>query len=130
MDLLAVSHECVTRKGIVMLPACQLADPADRAVYRAQPGAIALAPNHAFMESGTDLAATLDQGAVCVEQQLRVVERTSVALVDAYRHHHPGLPRSLSDGLRGGRGYRYGLIEQPEMLLAGPDLERGLHEGK
>src|SRR6188472_2691262 len=102
MDLLAVSHECVTSQGIVMLPACQLADPADGAVYRAQPRAIALAPNHALMERGTDLAPTLDQGAICVEQQLRVVERTYVALVDTYRHHHPGLPRSLSDGLCGG----------------------------
>jgi hypothetical protein len=45
------------------------------------PEAIAVAPDHALMESGTDLAAALDQGAVCVEQQLRVVERAAVALV-------------------------------------------------
>jgi hypothetical protein len=58
----------------------------------------------------------LDQVAVRVEQQLRVIECAAVTFVDANGHHHFGLPRGLADGLRGGRGHGYGLIEQPEEL--------------
>ena len=113
MDLLAVGHQRVAGQRVVMLPACQLADAADRAVDGPQPGAIALPPDHAFMVGRGDLAATLDQGAVGVEQQLRVVERAAVALVDADGHHHPGLPGRPRRWLGGGRGHGYRLIEQP-----------------
>ena len=80
-----------------MLPARQLTDAPDGAVDSSQPRTVALAPDHAFMVGRRNLAATLDQGAVSIEQQLSVVDRPAVALVDANGHHHSGLPAGFAD---------------------------------
>ena len=60
----------------------------------AKPGPVALPPDHALVVRRRDLARRLHQPPVGVEQQLRVVERAVVALVDADRHHRaaPGAP--------------------------------------
>ena len=58
----------------------------------------------------------LDQGAVGIEQELRVVERASVALVDADGRHQARLFAGLADGLGDVRRDGDGLLEQPLML--------------
>jgi hypothetical protein len=75
-----------------------------------------------------DLAATLDQRAVRIEQQLRVVDGGAVALVDTERDDHPGFAGGFGD--RVGLGGRYGhrLLEQTQVLL-GHRVGR-LHEGE
>jgi hypothetical protein len=45
----------------------------------------------------TDLAAALDQRTVGIEQELRIIERATVALVDANGHDHAGLPAGVTD---------------------------------
>jgi hypothetical protein len=72
----------------------------------------------------------LDQGAVGIKEQLCVVDRPAIALVDADRHHHPRLARSLADRVGCGRRYRHGLLEQSEMLDSGQKLNARLHRGK
>jgi hypothetical protein len=62
------------------------------------------------MVSRGNLAATLNQSAVGIEQQLCVVERATIALVDANGHHHPGLLASFADGVSGGRRYGHCLF--------------------
>ena len=94
-----------------MLPACQLTDAPDCAVDSSQPGTVALPPDHALMVGRGNLAATLNQGAVGIEQQLRVVERATIALVDADGHHHPGLLAGFTDGVSGGRRYSHCLFK-------------------
>jgi hypothetical protein len=83
MNLLAIGHQGVTRQRIVVLPACQLTDASDGTVDSTQSGTVPLSSNHAFVESRCNLAAPLNQCSVCIEQQLRVVDRASVALIDA-----------------------------------------------
>jgi hypothetical protein len=70
----------------------------------------------------------LDQGAVGIKEQLCVVDRPAIALVDADRHHHPRLLAGLADGE--GRVRRYGdrLIEQAVVFLT--DFVGRLHEGE
>ena len=102
-----------------MLPARQLADAPDGAVDGTQPGTVALAPDHAFVVGRRNLAAALNQSAVSIEQQLRVVERAAIALVDADGHHHSGLLAGFADGVGGGRRHGHGLFKQSEMFLAG-----------
>src|SRR3954468_6830997 len=75
VNLLAVGHQGITGQRVVMLPARQLTDSTDCAVDSAQPGPVALPPDQALMVSRGNLAATLDQAAISIEQQLRVVER-------------------------------------------------------
>jgi hypothetical protein len=74
------------------------------------------------------LAAALDQRAVGVEEQLGVVERAAIALVDADRHDDRARPARLADRLGGGRGHGHRLVEQLQVLAPGDDLERGLDE--
>src|SRR6185437_12473354 len=83
VDLLAIGHQRVTGQRVVMLPARQLANASDGAVDRTQPGTVAPAPDHALMIGRSDFSPTLDQGAVSIEQQLCVIERAAIALVDA-----------------------------------------------
>ena len=75
-----------------MLPARQLANAADLAVNGAQTGAVALAPDHALVIGGRDLAAALNQGAVGIKEQLGVVQGSAVTLVDADGHDNSRLP--------------------------------------
>src|SRR6185437_5437654 len=71
---------------------------------------------------------TLDQPAVRIEQQLSVVERSTIALVDANRHHHARLPARLADCNRRWRRHCHRLLEQHEVL---PNcLKWTLHEGE
>ena len=93
-----------------------------------QPGAVALPPDHAFVVGRGDLAAMLDQASVGVEQQLCVIERAAVALVDADGHHDPRLPAGLADGQGGGRRHGDRLFEQLVVFRA--ILERRLHGGE
>ena len=86
VDLLAVGHHRVPRQRVVVLPACQLANAADLAVDGAQARAVALAPDHALVIGGRDLAAPLNQGAIGIEEKLGVVEGSAVTLVDADGH--------------------------------------------
>jgi hypothetical protein len=130
VDLLAIGHQGVTRQRIVMLPARQLADATNRGVHGAQSRTVALPPDHAFMIGRRDLASTLDQGSVRIEQQLRIIECTTIALVDADGHHHSCLPAGIAYGVRGGRWRSHGLIDQPQMFLAEVQLKGRLHERK
>ena len=104
VDLLAVGHHRVARQGVVVLPARQLADAANLAVDGAQARAVALAPDHALVIGGRDLAAPLDQGAVGIEEKLGVVQGSAVTLVDADGHDDSRLPGSFADGVGGRDG--------------------------
>lgn len=113
-----------------MFPACQLTDAPDGAVDSSQPGAIALAPDQAFMVGRYYFPSTLNQGAVSIEEQLGIVKRADVPLVDANRHHHPDLPAGFANGLGGGRWYRHRLMQQPFIFYAYPYFVRRLDKGK
>lgn len=91
MDLLTVGDHRVAGERIVVLPACQLADAAGLAVDGAQSGAVTLTPDHSLVIGRADLAASLDQRTVRVKQQLRVVDRPAVALVDTDGRDHSRL---------------------------------------
>ena len=130
VDLLAVRDHRVAREGVVVLPARQLTDAANRAVHGAQAGPVALAPDHALVVGRRDLAAPLDQAAVSVEEELGVVEGSAVTFVDADGHHDSRLFAGVADGIGGGRRHRHGLIEQLEVLAAADDLIGGLDERK
>jgi hypothetical protein len=74
------------------------------------------------------LASTLNQGAVGVEQQLRVVQRTTVSLVHPDGDHHAGGSRRCTDRVDSRRRYRHRLIQQLEVLRT--HFERTLDEGE
>ena len=87
-----------------MLPAGELADAPNLAIDGPQPGTVALSPDHALVVRGRDLAAPLKQGAVSVKEQLSVVNRSPVPLVDADGYDNTRLFAGFADGIRGGRG--------------------------
>src|SRR5262245_5806613 len=87
VDLLAIGYQRVARERKVVLPAGELADPANSAIDGAQARAVALAPDHALVIGRRDLAAALDQRTVRIEEELRIVDRAPVALIDADRSH-------------------------------------------
>jgi len=58
------------RQRVVVLPACQLANASHLAVDSPQARAVALAPDHALVIGGRDLAAPLGQGAVSIKEKL------------------------------------------------------------
>jgi hypothetical protein len=93
-----------------MLPAYQLTDAPDCAVDSSQSGTVALPPDHAFMVGRGNLATTLNQCAVSIEQQLRVKECATIAFVDANGYYHPGLPGGFADGMGGDRWYSHRLF--------------------
>ena len=86
-----------------MLPARQLTNAADLAVNGAQARTVALTPDHALVIRGRDLAAPLNQGAVGIEEQLRVVERSTVTFVDADGRDNSRLFAGFADGIGGRR---------------------------
>ena len=97
MNLLTVGHHRVARERVVVLKTGQLADAANLAVDRAQARPVTLPPNHALVVGRRYLAATLDQGAIGVEQQLRVVETAAVTLIDADGYHDARLSGGLPE---------------------------------
>src|SRR5262245_62055160 len=100
MDLLAVGHHRVPRQGVVVFPACQLANPARLAVDGVQTRAVPLAPDHALVICRRYFAAPLDQGTVGIKKQLSVVQSSAVTLVNADRRNSSGLLASVADGAR------------------------------
>src|SRR5262249_5573874 len=81
VNLLAVGNQRVAGERVVMLPTRQLADATDGTIDSLESAAVALTPHHPFVVGGRDLAPTLDQRAVPVEKQLRVVHSATVAFV-------------------------------------------------
>src|SRR5260370_1863423 len=91
---------------------------------------MAVAPAHAVVMRGRDLAAALNQRAVGIKEKLRVVESSAVPFIDANRHNNPCLLARFTDGLGGRRRNRYRLIDQLQVLASGKDLVGGLDEGE
>ena len=119
VDLLAVGHHRVARQRVVVLPACQLANAADLAVDGAQTRAVALAPDHALVIGGRDLAAALNQGAVGIEESCvlyRVPPSRSLTPMDTTT---PACLARLADGVGGGRRHGHRLVEQLQVLRSG-----------
>src|SRR5215207_7025979 len=113
-----------------MLPARELPDAADLAIDGAEARPVPLAPDHALMIGGRDLAAPLDQGAVGIEEKLCVVQGSAVTLVHADGHDDSRLPGGIADGVRGGGRHRHGLVEQLQLLGSDDFLDRGLDPRK
>src|SRR5678809_1038508 len=130
MNLLAVGHHRVSRQRVVMLPACQLTNAADMAFDGAQARAVSLAPDHALVIGGRDLAAPLDQGAVGIEQKLGVVQASAVTLVHADGYDDSRLLSRFADGVCGRGRHRDGLVKQLPLLWSCDVLKWGLDEGK
>ena len=118
VDLLAIGHQGISSQRVVMLPAGQLTDAPDCAVDRPQTGTVALSPDHAFMVGRGDFASTLNQDAVRIEQQLRVIEGATIAFVDANGHDDSCLLTGVTDGVRGIRRHGHCLIKQPMVFSA------------
>src|SRR3954468_12831157 len=102
MNLLAVSHQRISRQWIVVLPACQLPHAPHRAVDGPEPRTVALAPDHTFVMGRQYFAPALDKGAIRIEEKLSVVERPTISFVDADGHHDIGLSASVADRCRRG----------------------------
>src|SRR5262245_39575178 len=102
-----------------MLPTRQLAYATDSTIDSYESAAVALAPHHPFVEGGRDLAPTLDQCAVRVEKQLRVVHGATVAFVDPDGDDHASAAGGLADCMRRRRGHGDRLLQQPDV--------RGVH---
>ncbi len=126
VDLLMLRHQRVACQRVVVFPAGERAHLADPCVHHLEAGGIALAPHHSLVEGGRELAALEHQRAVGVEDQLRVVERTEVALVDAEHHHHAVHPRPLRHGLRHRPRHHHRALVEPHVV--GAHLHRRLHE--
>src|SRR5215469_10494946 len=99
-----------------MLPACQLTNAADLAVDCPQTRAVALAPNHALVIGGRDLAAPLNQGAVGIKEKESIVQGSAITLVDANGHDNTRLLASFADGVGGRRRHGHCLVEQLPVL--------------
>jgi hypothetical protein len=72
-----------------------------------------------------DLAAPLDQRTIGIEEQLRVVHRFAVTLVDADGYHDPRLLARVADCVGRSRRHHHGLIEQLQVLTSADDLVGG-----
>lgn len=81
-----------------MLPACRGTHATDGSVDNLQAGAIALAPDHPFVIGRRDLATLEFQAAIRVEDQLSVIERAVVALIDAKDDNRIAFARGVRDG--------------------------------
>jgi hypothetical protein len=111
VDLLAVGDQRIARERLVVLPARELADASGGAVHGTQPRGVALTPDDLLVVGGRELAAVLDQRAVRVEQQLRVVDGAAVSLVDTDRDDHLVLPGGLADGVGLLGRYRHRFVQ-------------------
>src|SRR6187399_1321721 len=80
------------------------------------------------MIGGRDLASPLDQHAIGIEEELRVVQGPALALVDADGHHDACFLAGVSDRVGGWGGHSNRLVEQTQVLLPHDDLPRGLNE--
>src|SRR3954452_18126688 len=85
VDLLAIGDQRVPRERQIVFPAGELSNASNRAVDDAQACPVTLTPDHPLMKGWRDLAASLDQCPVRIEQKLRIVDRAAVPLVDADR---------------------------------------------
>ena len=118
MDFLVLRHQRVAGERIVVLPAGQRADAADGGVDHREAGAVALPPDHPLVEGRRDLAALEHQRAVGVEDELRVVERAVVALVDAEHDDHAVLARRGAHRLRHRAGHDDRVVVEADVLGA------------
>ena len=78
-----LGHERIARERIVVLPAGERADATSRGVDGAKSAAVTHAPDHPLVIGGRDLAPFEHEFATRIEDELRVVKRAVVALVDA-----------------------------------------------
>ena len=118
VDFLVLRHKRVAGEGIVMFPARQRADTAHGGVDDGQAGAVAHAPDHPLVESRRDLAPLQLERAIRVEDQLGVVERTVIALVDAQHDDDAVLARRRGDGVGLGPGRLNGVLVKAHMFGA------------
>src|SRR6516165_5716797 len=119
MDLFMLRHQREAGERIVVLPTRERAKAPDCGVDDLEARAVALPPDHPLMERRRDLAALEDEATVGIEDELRVVERAVVALVDA-EHNHDAVPLSLCSNRLGNRpGHYDGILVKADMLRAG-----------
>ena len=69
VDFLVLRHQRVARERIIVFPAGERADPADRRLSDRQARAVALSPDHALVKSRRDLAPLELERAVGVEDE-------------------------------------------------------------
>ena len=93
-----------------------------------QARSVALAPDHPFVEGRRDLAPLEQEFAGGVENDLRVVKRAAIALVDAERNDDGMAARGACDRLRHWPRHDDGVFIEPHVLPAGQD--RRAHEGE
>src|ERR1700712_5075150 len=91
VDLFVLRHQRVARERVVVLPASERADLGERSVDDLEAAGVALAPDHALVKGRRELATLEQDAAIFAEDDLRVVERAMIALVDA-EHHDDAVP--------------------------------------
>ena len=109
-------HQRIAGERVVVLPAGERADAADGGVDDAEPAAVALAPDHALVEGGRDLAPLEDELAVGVEDELRIVERAVIALVDAEHDDDAMRARRGGDRVRHRPRHDHRAVIEPHMV--------------
>src|SRR4030088_41186 len=99
VDFLVLRHQRVPSQRVVVLPACKRADTTNRCFHDLETAAVTLAPNHALMIGGCDLASLQRYPSVSIEDELSVEETPVVTLVHSQYHDH-AVPTCLcSDGI-------------------------------
>jgi hypothetical protein len=128
MNLFVLRHEGVAGERVVVLPAGERSDAAGRGLDDREARAVALAPDHPLMKRWCDLAALENQPTVGIENQLRIVERSVVALVDAERDHDAETLGQRRDRLGHGAGNDHRVLVEADMLR--PGGHRRMDEGE
>ena len=126
VDLLALHHQRVTRKRVVVLPAGQRSDPAQWGGHHRQTGAVPLPPHHPLVISGCDLAALERDLPAAVEQQLGVVQRAAIPFVHPQQHLHAVLTCGRSHRVGDRSGHHHRLVV--ERQVGAPHANRGLNK--
>ena len=116
VDLLVLRHQGEAGQRVVVLPAGERADAAHRRLDHREPGPVALPPDHALVIGRRDLPALQLQRTVRVEDQLRVIERAVIALVDPEHDHHPVPARCCRDGVRHRPRHAHRMLVEAQML--------------
>ncbi len=107
-----------------MLPAGERAHAAHGGVDHRETRAVALAPDHPLMEGRRDLPPLQFQRAVGVEHELRIIERSVVALVDSEDDDRAVLARRRRDPIRLRTWRRNGVLIETDVLCAALDGRR------